>query len=136
MSGSLQELTLPSTYLPVNLGENNTASMVVDFDRPKLGNRKLYSINDDSYFVTSEHPFRTADGWKSIDPNATLAEGVYVEVKKLEVDDILTLFDKYGKMKVLSIKATNSDLETQLYNFKLNGSHTYYANGFLVHNKI
>ena len=31
----------------------------------------MYSINGGKAFVTAEHPFKTIDGWKAIDPITT-----------------------------------------------------------------
>ena len=49
--------------------EENT---VIKLDPTLLANRKLYSFNDNEhYFFTSEHPFMTEEGWKSIKPEKT-----------------------------------------------------------------
>ena len=45
---------------------------VIKLDPTLLANRKLYSFNDNNhYFFTSEHPFMTEEGWKSIKPEKT-----------------------------------------------------------------
>jgi hypothetical protein len=50
------------------------------------------------------------------------------------LDDTLILAN--GKEVILqSIKEKVADPGTQLYNFILEGNNTYYANGYLVHNK-
>ena len=49
--------------------EDNT---VIKLDPTLLADRKLYSFNDNEhYFFTSEHPFMTEEGWKSIKPEKT-----------------------------------------------------------------
>jgi hypothetical protein len=49
--------------------EENT---VIKLDPTLLADRKLYSFNDNEhYFFTSEHPFMTEEGWKSIKPEKT-----------------------------------------------------------------
>ena len=49
--------------------EENT---VIKLDPTLLADRKLYSFNNDgNYFFTSEHPFMTEEGWKSIKPEKT-----------------------------------------------------------------
>ena len=49
--------------------EENT---VIKLDPTLLATRKLYSFNNnDHYFFTSEHPFMTEEGWKSIKPEKT-----------------------------------------------------------------
>tara|TARA_R100000458_G_C8276535_1_gene251894 strand:+ start:614 stop:2218 length:1605 start_codon:yes stop_codon:yes gene_type:complete len=107
-------------------------NMVTDYDHPPLGDRKLYSINNGDAFVTSEHPFKTLEGWKSIDPEDTAKE-TDLDVKKLDVGDIIIT----GKddVKVDSIEEHDGNAEDTVYNFILNGDRTYYADGYLVHNK-
>ena len=47
-------------------------NIVIKLDPTLLGDRKLYSFNDNEhYFFTSEHPFMTEEGWKSIKPEKT-----------------------------------------------------------------
>ncbi|HCY20841.1 TPA: hypothetical protein DIC40_03150 [Patescibacteria group bacterium] len=41
------------------LGQDDQINTVIAYDRPNLGERKLYSINNGPYFVTHEHPFMT-----------------------------------------------------------------------------
>ena len=40
-----------------------------------------------------------------------------------------------GLEEIKSIDYIDADYNTPLYNFKLDGDHTYYANNYLVHNK-
>jgi hypothetical protein len=40
-----------------------------------------------------------------------------------------------GNVKVDTVDFIDADDNTQLYNFVLDGNHTYHANGYLVHNK-
>lgn len=108
---------------------NNT---VVGFHRPILDG-KLYSFNGGRYFVTEEHPFKTTDGWKSINPAKTALENIGITVTQLKVGD--TLLTDEGSVKLNSIDGKYMPETTPLYNFKLDGDHTYYADGYLVHNK-
>lgn len=108
---------------------NNT---VLGFHRPNLDG-KVYSFNGGRYFVTEEHPFKTTDGWKSINPNKTRTENIGITVTELKVGD--TLVTDHGLVKLTSIDGKVESPDTQLYNFKLTGDRTYYADGYLVHNK-
>ena len=46
---------------------------VIKLDPTLVGERKLYSFNNNEhYFFTSEHPFMTEEGWKSIKPEKTI----------------------------------------------------------------
>lgn len=116
------------------LGYNNSENLVLGYDRPKLGNRKLYSINDGAYFFTSEHPFLSKDGWKSIDPEKTKKETPHLEVEKLSEGDVLLLSDGLSFV-VEKINNCDADKNTQLYNFRLSGNNTYVANQLIAHNK-
>ena len=50
----------------------NGDNKVIALDPTVLSNRKLYAFNDsENYFFTSEHPFMTEEGWKSIKPEKT-----------------------------------------------------------------
>ena len=114
----------------------NGDNTVVEFDRPKLGDRRLYSINGGQFFVTSEHPFYTQSGWAAIEPEATARENPELaeEVGTLTIGDRIQLADG-GRALVREIEDHSFDPDTQLYNFKLDGDNTYYANDMLVHNK-
>jgi hypothetical protein len=117
----------------VLLGSDNSHNTVRGYDQPTLGDRLLYSINGGDYFVTVEHPFMTTEGWKSISPEATHREMPGFELESLSVGDIL--ITATGSVKILSIQEQAGDSKQQLYNFILDGNNTYYANGYLVHNK-
>jgi len=57
-----------------------------------------------------------------------------LEVSKLKIGDIL--ITEAGKVLVVSLTPTAMPTTTQLYNFSLDGDHTYFANGYAVHNKL
>ena len=110
--------------------------------------------------MTPEHPFMTRTGWKSMAPEATLAETGNFSVGELKVgDEVLRLeaAKKRDKPMIVagefvptptvevSIETEFSELRsitphekdplTMVYNLKLDGNHTYFANKYLVHNK-
>lgn len=96
---------------------------------------KLYSFNNETTkFVTAGHPFKTKDGWKSIDPNETPQDGHTVKVGKLEVGDVLIREDG-TEVTIETINETTEKQSLKVYNPALGGDNTYYANGYLVHNK-
>lgn len=101
--------------------------------RPKLGNQLVYSINKSEEFFTANHPFLTTDGWKSIDPETTKKEIPDLFVTKMNIGD--TLVTENRNIIITSITSKTVSPNTQLYNFELDGDHTYYANGYAVHNK-
>jgi hypothetical protein len=95
---------------------------------------KLYSLNGGRYFVTDAHPFKTTDGWKSMNPDETAKENIGITVTKLEVGD--TLITDKGNVLLKTINSKEGKVNTKLYNFYLNGDHTYFADNYLVHNKM
>jgi hypothetical protein len=126
---NIQDVKL-GDVLKGELGNNK----VIGFHRPELGNEKLYSFNGGRHFVTAEHPFYTTDGWKSLNPAKTAEEHLNIEVSQLKVGD--TLVTDHGLVKLRKVYGKSDRTDTQLYNFILDGDHTYYADGYLVHNKV
>ena len=110
----------------------NWVNTVLWYDRPILRSRHLWSINGWEYFVSDEHPFKTTQWWKSFNPEMTKLE-IDLNTTELKLWDIL--ITKNGLEMVKSIDYIDADYNTQLYNFVLDGDHTYYANNYLVHNK-
>ena len=93
----------------------------------------LYSINKSAAFVTGGHLLMTTKGWRAIDPELALIEskGQHV-VPKLLIGDILVMRGD-ARQPVKSIRGQRWSAQP-LYNPALDGDHTYYANGLLVHN--
>lgn len=115
------------------LGKDDSKNTVTGMETPPLGSRSLYSFNGGQPFVTSEHPFWTPHGWAALDPKAT-AEHHEMDVLPLhEGDAILRQSGRWLNLE--RIDDHDGDAEETVYNLMLNGTHTYYANGFLVHNK-
>ena len=144
------------------LGENSQINRVVTIETPVLGTRKLYAFNGGPAFVTPEHPFLTRAGWKSIAPEATFAENNNLSVDSLKVGDELVKLEtirtwvkpvsvSFGStqqarsVEVVVVETKLSPLEAMVrhdgdpsivvYNLRLDGNHTYFANNYLVHKK-
>lgn len=115
------------------LGENGEINTVLGIETPQLGERKLYGFNGDKAFVTAEHPFMTTEGWKSIDPELTFLENPNLKVSTLQIGDVLVTEEK--EVLIYSINSEVSDKNSIVYNLVLDGNNTYYADGYLVHNK-
>jgi hypothetical protein len=119
-------------------GHNGT-NTVIKLDWVLLGDRKLYTFNDsEHYFFTSEHPFLTEQGWKSVKPEKTKErDGVelYNQLKgALEVGDKLVTGD--GLLEITDIKSKEiNDPEMPLYNFHISNDKSYIADNYVVHNK-
>jgi hypothetical protein len=134
------------------LGRSGQPNRVIGIERPLLGSRKLYALNDGVPFVTAEHPFLTESGWKSIDPDATAAENANLVVGRLTVQDVLIKLQRckvpvassgpapsleviLESISLVHLKARHADPATPLYNLLLDGDHAYFADGLIVHNK-
>jgi hypothetical protein len=100
---------------------------------PKLWSKKLWSINGWKNFFTEEHPFMTIEWWKAINSKLAMQE-IDLEVWELQVWDVLITNDGY--LVIESLEWVEWDKDTQLYNLMLDWDHTYYADGYLVHNKV
>ena len=119
-------------------GRGGRINTVLEFDRPVLGGRMLYAINGGTAFVTSEHPFYTTEGWKSIDPSSLVERNPELahelRIAKLEVGD--KIITSTGQVEVETLEGTGGhNVDMPLYNFKLDGNNTYHADGYVVHNK-
>ena len=107
---------------------NNT---VIKLDWVLLGDRKLYTFNDsEHYFFTSEHPFMTEEGWKSIKPEKTKErDGVelYDQLKgELKVGDKLVTDN--GSIEITDIKSKEMNSpKMPLYNFNVSNDNCTYT---------
>jgi hypothetical protein len=120
------------------IGKDNQINTVLSFVRPVLGERTLISINGSKPFITNDHPVYCQDGvWKSFDPEATKSKYEKLRdwnIGKLSVGDIIDTLNGTG-VKVDSLTEHNDNSSLQVYNFSLDGNHTYIANDLVVHNK-
>ena len=113
--------------------------------RTPIGSRKLYAFNKSgSYFVTSEHPFWTTEGWKSLKPEMTLErEGidVYNDLVKdkdgkpmvLKGGDYVQTLDGMVRIQSIEEKEVNNP-DLPLYTFDVTNDHSYFADDYCVHN--
>jgi intein/homing endonuclease len=99
---------------------------------PYTADKVIYSMNGSDYFVTDSHPFMTTDGWKSFNPEATRIKVPSIETKLLQRGDILLRED--GTQERLEAFTFKTEFVT-VYNFSVDGTHDFYANGYWVHNK-
>lgn len=80
--------------------------------------------------TTDSHPlYSPLQGWKSLSPASTKRENPHLPVSTLQVGD--TIATTQGTCTLVAIEEKQI---TQVYNISVSGSHTYYANGILVHN--
>jgi hypothetical protein len=123
---SIEDITTEDT-VKTSSGDQSVMRL---YTIPYTGN--LYAFNgSQKYFVSPSHPFMTTAGWKSIDPAETAKETPELVVAKLEIGDEVMMEDG-TTVKIESIES--QAFETTVYNFDVNDSHDYYADGYHVHN--
>ncbi len=111
-----------------------TVSTVTKLDQPIREHMcRLDFLDNISLKMTEEHPLMTTDGWKALDPNQTKNENPDLVVQKLEAGDKVMRDDgTFSELKSVSCWSGR----TPAYNLILDGkAHTYFADGFLAHNK-
>jgi hypothetical protein len=132
----IEDVVIGDKLLTYNIIENCfEPGIVKKLIRPKKDNIITVKLsNGTRIHSTEEHPyFVQGKGWCSFDPTSTtkLHE---IEVDQLLPGDIL-LDDKGNTITVERITpVVGAEIQT-VYNFEIDGNHTYFANGILVHNK-
>jgi hypothetical protein len=93
----------------------------------------LYSLNGGKHFVTESHPFMTQEGvWKAFNPEAAKKENPDLVIEELKVGDVLVTRD--GTIEVGKVDRVWK--QETVYNIVVDNTHDYYADGYLVHNKM
>jgi hypothetical protein len=116
------------------MGMDDSVNEVLAFDRPELWDRALWTMNDETTpWFTSEHPFYTTEGWKSLEPELTLKEMPDLDVTVMKSGDKIIQSDG-GTKTIEKFDFHKGEYDTQLYNFILSNTRSYFANGNLVHN--
>ena len=122
-------------YLKVGdvlLGSGDTHNKIVKIEILPKEDRKIYAFNGGRFFVTANHPFKTATGWKALDPKAARRGHPGVKIGKLKIgDELITI---KGPIRLNKIKSKT--INTSVYSVETDGAHEYYSDDFLVHNKI
>lgn len=101
-------------------------AMVHDF------NGHIYGINGGRPFFTPNHPFMTVEGWKSLDPQASMIHMKGEKVTLLREGDILITRNGVEALYVLN----SEPYDGKVYNITVGNSHEYYADEYRVHNKM
>jgi|APSaa5957512535_1039671.scaffolds.fasta_scaffold61884_3 hypothetical protein len=117
------------------IGIDGSINTVLKYDRPVVGDRNIYLIND-KVQVTGEHPFMSEGGWKVADLDLFYEQktdhGRYdgIEPVEMKIGDVL--FVEGGLETVESIEVTERPADEVVYDFEVSGTHTYIADGFVV----
>jgi hypothetical protein len=115
----------------------NTINNVVGLEVTTIGSRKLYGINDGQPFFTQDHAILTTEGWAVIDialfmkhyPSTALLIGT---PKQLTIGKTVLTTD--GPVVIKQLPNITISPDTKLYDWVLDGDHSYYVNGLAVHN--
>lgn len=123
------------------------SNRILAIERVLLGARRLYGLNRLAPFFTAEHPFLTTRGWAAIAPAMTRTENPTLAVLPLFTGMHLLGWSEHGSAGNLALAPHPTPLlveslcwldappTTALFNLILDGSHSYVANGLIVHNK-
>lgn len=112
---------------------NKTVSTVHGLFQPISDNLcEIRYTDGDSLKVTNGHPLFTQNGWKVIDPQSAAREDPGVPVTRLLLGDLMAK-ENGSWPQVSSISCQKGSFQT--YNFTVDNTHTYFAGGFLAHNK-
>jgi predicted phage tail protein len=119
-------------------GENNSINNVTRLLPCEFPFEAIHGVNERRPFFTANHPFLTKEGWKAVDPSLTLEidgqEIADLLVGVLEVGDIL-ITDSGEELIESFTSRPLEDHEKTVYNISTDGTNTYTANGYIVHNK-
>jgi len=108
---------------------------VIGIEAPILGNRLMYSFNDNWAFISEEHPIMTSKGWGAFDPDSWAVEGEFIgKLIKINIgSEILKSDGTYETVEYIDHKIMPEDYV--IYNLLLDGDHMYNVEGYVVHNK-
>ena len=106
----------------------------------KLGDRVLYGFADAEPFATEDHPFLTNKGWSSYKIGDYHNHLVKDNVENINWDpmtneEVIMSSDGYVPVKEITVADANADLTVYALSLDDSADHTYWANGFLTHNK-
>jgi hypothetical protein len=119
-------------------GENGSINTVLRNIPCDFPFEYLYGLNGENPFFTANHPFLTTEGWKALDPDLTAEidgqEIADLLVGKLEKGDVL-IKDTGEEEIILFTRRKFEENEKLVYNLSTDGTNTYIANNYVVHNK-
>lgn len=119
------------------LGQDGAVNTVLGYDYANLAGRRLVGINNLGKLKTPEHPLYTREGWKSYCPSTfrrDFPDMAHLNVTELTVGDAIQTLEG-NWLEVTSLEVYQDQPDQTVYNFILDGNHTYYANGLLTHNR-
>lgn len=114
---------------------NKSISTVSELKTQSTDNMcQINFVDGEKLKLTKNHRLFTNYGWEAIDPESALKENSNIEAGQLKTGDIVTKSD--GNNATVDYYSCWSE-NSQTYNLVLDGTtNTYFANGFLAHNKL
>jgi hypothetical protein len=112
---------------------------VIGIEAPAIGNRKMYSFNNNWAFVSEEHPIMTENGWGAFDPESWAVEDNFKgKLVKIDIGTKVLRYDGDENGIFESINTIDSISKPEdytIYNLLLDGDNTYIVENYVVHNK-
>lgn len=94
----------------------------------------LWEIHDRLVGISADQPIMSRDGWVAVGHKAARQAHPYLEIAQLHKGNELLTQDK-DYIPTDYITGLDDDGSLVAVELELDGDHTYYVNGFLVHNK-
>ena len=113
---SIELIKVGDTVRTANLDSKNSTSTVTQIFQHEKNTSGL--ILNGKIKTTDNHPF--------------YSNGAWIDAGSLKLGDEIVHID--GKQKVTHIEKIKNP--TTVFNFEVDGTHNYFADGFLVHNKV
>ena len=130
---NIEEVKVGDSVLSQDENGQKTVSVVEDLITPVSDNMCEIGFSDNSILeVTKSHPLYTDSGWRAIDSKASNLENPGVLVSDLSIGNKM-LKEDGSELQINTIACRSEKVQT--YNLTVDNSHTFFANGFLVHNK-
>jgi len=108
---------------------------VLGIDIPKLFSRYMCSFNNNWEFISEEHPIMTDKGWSAFEPESPYVDYMFIgKLAKLDIGSKVLKLDGSWE-EVVTINYIEQPEDMDIYNLLLDGDHTYYVEGYSVHNK-
>jgi hypothetical protein len=134
--GTLKKICeiIPGDKVRTN-NDNLLYNNVIGIESPAIGNRLMYSFNDNWAFVSEEHPIMTDQGWGAFNPDSWAVEDEFKgKLVKIDIGTrVLKLEGGYETVETINTQEKPEDYI--IYNLMLDGDNTFVVEGYIVHNK-
>ncbi|CAB4123140.1 Hint domain containing protein [uncultured Caudovirales phage] len=138
---SINEINVGDTLM----GDNGVVTVINKW--VGIGNYVLVDFNKKGYFITSNHPVLTDNGWGSVDVALFAATEPQTYLRVLQANGnrplvtvkigtkLATWFNGTVVYETLHSMDLMPPIDIEVYNLNVTGDDRYIANGYIVHNK-